>query len=50
MEKTKETLQRKDNTNEEALHLAFELSNNKWKLASSDGKKVRSKTIDARNL
>jgi len=50
MKKTKETLQRKDNTKEEVLHLAFELSNTKWKLASSDRKKVRSKTIDARNL
>ena len=50
MKTTKETLQRKNNTKEEILHLAFELSNTKWKLASSDGKKVRSKTIDARNL
>ena len=50
MKTTKETLQRKDNTKEEVLHLAFELSNTKWKLASSDGKKVRSKAIDARNL
>ena len=50
MKKTKETLQRKNNTKEEVLHLAFELSNTKWKLASSDGKKMRIKEIDARNL
>jgi transposase len=50
MEKTKETLQKENTTKEDFLHLSFELSNTKWKIASSDGKKVRSKGIDARNL
>jgi transposase len=50
MEKTKETLQKENTTKEDFLHLSFELSNAKWKLASSDGKKVRIKGIDARNL
>ena len=50
MKKTKETLQKGNTTKEEFLHLSFELSNTKWKLASSDGKKVRIKGIDARNL
>ena len=50
MKKTEETLQEKDTTKEQILHLSFELSNTKWKLASSDGKKVRIKGIDARNL
>ena len=50
MKKTKETLRREDTTKEEVLHLAFELSQNKWKLGFSDGNKVRFKTIIARNL
>ncbi len=50
MKKTKETLREKDNTKEEVLHVALELSNTKWKLALSDGNKMRFKTIGARNL
>jgi len=50
MKKTKETLQQENTIKEEVLHLSFELSNTKWKLASSDGKKVRIKDIDSRNL
>ncbi len=50
MKKAKETLREKDNTKEEVLHVALELSNTKWKLALSDGNKMRFKTIDARNL
>lgn len=50
MKKTQRTLQREDTTKKEVLHLAFELSQNKWKLGFSDGKKVRFKTIVARDL
>jgi len=50
MEKTKETLREENTTKEQLLYLSFELSNTKWKLASSDGKKVRIKGIDARDL
>jgi transposase len=32
------------------LYLAMELSNSKWKLFSSNGAKIRSKSIDARDL
>jgi transposase len=50
MKKTKETLRREYTTRKGVLHLAFELSQNKWKLGFSDGNKVRFKTIIARNL
>jgi len=50
MKKTKETLQETNTTKEQLLHLSFELSDTKWKLASSDGKRVRTKGIAARNL
>jgi transposase len=50
MEQTKETLTRQDSTKEMVLHLAFELSHPTWKLAFSDGEKVRTVTIAARNL
>lgn len=50
MKKTKETLQKEDTTKDEVLHLAFELSQGKWKLGFSDGNKVRFKTIIARGL
>jgi transposase len=50
MKKTQETLRREDSTKEAVLHLAFELSNRKWKLAFSDCSKRRLVTINARNL
>jgi transposase len=50
MKKTKETLVKESSRKQEVLHLAFELSKSKWKLAFSDAKKVRSKGIEARNL
>ena len=50
MKKDQETLQRENNTKETILYMAFELSNTKWKLASSNGSKKRMKTIDARDL
>ena len=50
MKKTQETLRIKDSIKEAILYIAFELSNSKWKLAFSDGSKVRYKTITAGNL
>ena len=50
MKKTQRTLRREDTTKKEVLHLAFELSQNKWKLGFSDGNRMRFKTIVARNL
>jgi hypothetical protein len=50
MKKTKGTPRREDNTKDKVLHLAFELGQSKWKLVSSDGGKMRSKGIAARNL
>ena len=50
MKKTQRTLQKEDTTKIEVLHLAFELSQNKWKLGFSDGNKQRFKTIIARDL
>jgi len=50
MKKTQETLKKDVSTKAAVLHVAFELSNSKWKLGFSDGNKMRFKTIDARNL
>lgn len=50
MKKTEETLQEKNTTKEQLLHVAFELSNSNWKLGFSDGNKMRFKSISARNL
>jgi transposase len=50
MKRTQETLRIKDSIKEAILYIAFELSNSKWKLAFSDGSKVRYKTITAGNL
>ncbi|MCP8305460.1 MAG: IS110 family transposase [archaeon] len=50
MKKTKETLQETNTTKEQLLHLSFELGDTRWKLASSNGKRVRTKGISARNL
>ena len=50
MKKTQETLRIKDTIKEFVLYIAFELSNSKWKLAFSDGNKVRYKTISAGDL
>jgi len=50
MKKTQETLRIKDSIKEAVLYIAFELSNSKWKLAFSDGSKIRYKTITAGNL
>ena len=50
MKKTQETLRREDSRKEAVLHMAFELSNTKWKLAFSDCSKRRLVSINARNL
>ncbi|UCF84580.1 MAG: hypothetical protein JSV50_02815, partial [Desulfobacteraceae bacterium] len=50
MKKTQRTLRREIITKEMTLHVAFELSNSKWKLGFSDGNKMRFKSIGARNL
>jgi len=50
MKKTQETLRKHVSTKTAVLHVAFELSNSKWKLGFSDGNKMRFKSIDARNL
>lgn len=39
-----------DSTQSHCLYIAFELSNKRWKLVSSNGVKRRQKTIDARDL
>jgi len=50
MKKTQETLRIKDSIKVAVLYMAFELSNSKWKLAFSDGSKIRHKAITAGNL
>ena len=50
MKKTQETLRKDVSTKAAVLHVAFELSNSKWKLGFSDGNKMRFKSVDARNL
>ena len=50
MKKTKGTLSKNDTKKETVLHLAFELSETKWKLGFSDGNKMRFKGMAARNL
>ncbi len=50
MKKTQETLRKDDPTKQAVLYTAFELSNKTWKLAFSDGGKVRYVSTDARDL
>jgi transposase len=50
MKQNQETLRIKDNIKEAILHIAFELSHLKWKLAFSNGEKMRTVTIEARHL
>jgi transposase len=50
MKKTKGTLKKKDSIKKQGLHLAFELSQTKWKLGFSDGKKMRFRSIAAKDL
>ena len=50
MRKKQETLRLKDTIKAVILYIAFELSNSKWKLAFSDGSKIRYKAKTAGNL
>jgi transposase len=50
MKKTQETLRIKDSIKEAILYIAFELSHRKWKLGLSNGEKMRTVTIEARDL
>ena len=50
MKKTQETLRNQDNIKAAVLYMAFELSLKKWKMAFSNGEKMRTVTVDARNL
>jgi len=50
MQKTKGTLSKDDTKKVSVLHVAFELSEDKWKLGFSDGNKMRFKSIEARDL
>ena len=50
MEKNQGTLRSEDITKLAVLYVAFELSNRKWKLAFSDGRKMRHATVDAGDL
>jgi len=50
MTKTQETLRKGGITKVAVLHVALELSDSKWKLAFSDGSKVRLVSIDYGNL
>ena len=50
MKKTKGTPMKKDTTEGAVLYMALELSQKKWKLGFSDGKKMRFRDIAARIL
>jgi transposase len=50
MKKTTGTLRREDTTKAAVMHMAFELSETKWKLGFSEGKKMRFRSMTARNL
>ena len=50
MKKTQATLRREASTGLAVLYTAFELSNEKWKLAFSNGDKVRHVSVVARGL
>jgi transposase len=50
MKQTQESLLQEDTTKQKTLYIAFELSNTEWKLAFSEGSKIRYVSIDARKL
>ena len=50
MEKNQGTLRGESITESALLYVAFELSNNKQKLAFSDGRKMRHATVEAGNF
>ena len=50
MKKNPGTLENDHNIKERILYMSFDLSEGKWKLAFSDGNKIRVVSIEARNL
>ena len=48
MNQIQATLRRENNTGEKSLYMALELSNTKWRLAFSNGGRVRHQVIAAR--
>ena len=50
MKQTQETLRIQDTIKQTTLYIAFELGNTEWKLAFSDGSKIRYVSVDARKL
>jgi transposase len=50
MKKTQETQEKEDGIKLLVLYMAFDLGNTKWKLALSDGSKMRYVSIEARNF
>jgi transposase len=50
MENIQRTLRKEDSTTLDTLYMAIELSHTEWKLAFSTGEKIRTVTIDARDL
>jgi transposase len=50
MQKNQGTLSSEDITKRAVLYVGFELSNRKWKLALSDGRKMRHATVNAGDL
>ena len=50
MKKTKGTPMKDDTKKVSVLYMAFELSHTIWKLAFSDGQKMRTVCMEARNL
>jgi transposase len=50
MEKTQRTLRKEDSTTLVTLYMACELSHSTWKLAFSNGEKMRTVTMDARDM
>ena len=50
MDQKQATPEKELNTRSPVLYVAFELGNSTWKLALSDGQKVRHVTVTARDL
>jgi|GEM_PF-2718606 len=50
MDQKQETTEKELTTRFPVLYVAFELGNSTWKLACSDGRKVRQVTVTARDL
>ena len=50
MDQKQTTLEKGPTTKFPVLYVAFELGNSTWKLACSDGRKVRQVTVTARDL